>query len=37
MWRNRDEFVTGREAVRAFLQRKWTKELDYKLKKYRAC
>ncbi len=32
-WRNRDEFINGREAVKAFLQRKWTKELDYKLKK----
>lgn len=30
-WRNRVEFVDGREAVRAFLQRKWTKELDYRL------
>lgn len=36
MWRNRDEHITGREEVRAFLQRKWAKELDYKLKKYRA-
>lgn len=32
-WRNRTEFIRGREEVRAFLQRKWTKELDYKLKK----
>lgn len=32
-WRNRDQFVNGREAVRAFLADKWNKELDYKLKK----
>lgn len=32
-WRNRDEFINGREAVKAFLQRKWAKEIDYKLKK----
>ena len=32
-WRNRDVFLNGREEVRAFLQDKWEKELDYKLKK----
>jgi uncharacterized protein len=32
-WRNRTEFINGREAVIAFLKRKWEKELDYKLKK----
>jgi nuclear transport factor 2 (NTF2) superfamily protein len=32
-WRNRDEFFTGRSAIRAFLARKWTKEIDYRLKK----
>lgn len=32
-WRNRDEFFTGREAVKDFLGRKWSKELDYKLMK----
>lgn len=32
-WRNRTEFINGREEVKAFLQRKWEKELDYKLKK----
>lgn len=32
-WRNRTEFIYGREAVKEFLQRKWKKELDYKLKK----
>jgi nuclear transport factor 2 (NTF2) superfamily protein len=32
-WRNRTEFFRGREAIRAFLARKWAKELDYHLKK----
>jgi nuclear transport factor 2 (NTF2) superfamily protein len=32
-WRNRDEFFFGREAIKAFLTRKWAKELDYKLHK----
>ncbi|MBK7681778.1 MAG: nuclear transport factor 2 family protein [Bacteroidia bacterium] len=32
-WRNRTEFINGREAVKAFLKNKWEKELDYKLKK----
>jgi nuclear transport factor 2 (NTF2) superfamily protein len=30
-WRNRAEFPVGREQVREFLQRKWAKELDYRL------
>jgi len=30
-WRNRAEFPVGREQIRAFLQRKWAKELDYRL------
>jgi nuclear transport factor 2 (NTF2) superfamily protein len=30
-WRNRAEFFTGREAIAAFLRRKWAKELDYRL------
>lgn len=30
-WRNRAEFPAGREQVRAFLQRKWVRELDYRL------
>ncbi|WP_028310564.1 MULTISPECIES: DUF1348 family protein [Derxia] len=30
-WRNRAEFVNGREEVKAFLARKWAKELDYRL------
>lgn len=33
VWRNRNEFLHGREEVRAFLQRKWQKELDYRLRK----
>ena len=32
-WRNRTEFISGREAVKQFLTNKWAKELDYKLKK----
>lgn len=32
-WRNRTEFITGREAIKAFLRRKWDKELDYRLMK----
>jgi nuclear transport factor 2 (NTF2) superfamily protein len=32
-WRNRDEFLYGRAQVREFLQRKWARELDYRLKK----
>ena len=32
-WRNRDEFFAGREAVKAFLRRKFAKELDYRLRK----
>lgn len=30
-WRNRSEFLVGREQVVAFLKRKWTHELDYRL------
>jgi uncharacterized protein len=30
-WRNRSEFVNGRQEIVAFLRRKWTKELDYRL------
>lgn len=32
-WRNRTEFINGRDEVKAFLTRKWQKELDYRLKK----
>ncbi|WP_296659708.1 nuclear transport factor 2 family protein [Paraburkholderia sp.] len=31
VWRNRAEFVTGREAIVEFLTRKWARELDYRL------
>lgn len=30
-WRNRAEFVDGRQDVVAFLQRKWSRELEYRL------
>ncbi|MEW2393479.1 nuclear transport factor 2 family protein [Streptomyces venezuelae] len=30
-WRNRAEFVTGRDAIVGFLSRKWDRELDYRL------
>ena len=30
-WRNRAEFLTGRPAIVAFLERKWERELDYRL------
>ena len=33
VWRNRDEFITGRAAIKAFLTRKWARELDYRLRK----
>ena len=33
VWRNRSEFVTGRERIRAFLARKWDREHDYRLVK----
>jgi uncharacterized protein len=32
-WRNRTEFIRGRDEIKAFLRRKWAKELDYRLKK----
>ena len=32
-WRNRTDFINGREAVVRFLEQKWKKELEYKLKK----
>ncbi len=31
LWRNRAEFVKGRPEIEAFLTRKWTRELDYRL------
>ncbi|WP_049558756.1 nuclear transport factor 2 family protein [Nonomuraea sp. SBT364] len=33
IWRNRDEFATGRDEIVAFLTRKWDRELDYALRK----
>lgn len=30
-WRNRAEFINGRSEIEAFLARKWTRELDYRL------
>ena len=30
-WRNRAEFFQGRDAIQAFLERKWSVELDYRL------
>jgi nuclear transport factor 2 (NTF2) superfamily protein len=33
VWRNRAEFLHGRAEIVAFLQRKWSRELDYRLKK----
>src|SRR5579871_2975232 len=32
-WRNRAEFINGRKDVIEFLRRKWSRELDYRLKK----
>jgi nuclear transport factor 2 (NTF2) superfamily protein len=37
VWRNRDEFFRGREAIRDFLGRKWARELDYRLEKNLWC
>ncbi len=30
-WRNRSEFIDGRDQIVAFLRRKWSRELDYRL------
>jgi nuclear transport factor 2 (NTF2) superfamily protein len=32
-WRNRTEFINGRDEVKQFLKRKWENELNYKIKK----
>ena len=32
-WRNRSEFIRGRDEIVAFLRRKWERELDYVLRK----
>ena len=37
VWRNRAEFLRGREAIEAFLARKWRRELDYRLIKELWC
>lgn len=36
-WRNRNEFLMGREQIIAFLRRKWARELDYRLRKELWC
>ena len=36
-WRNRNEFFERREAIEDFLRRKWSRELDYRLKKELWC
>jgi nuclear transport factor 2 (NTF2) superfamily protein len=36
-WRNRDEFFEGREAIKDFLRRKWSRELGYRLRKELWC
>jgi len=33
IWRNRDEFIRGRDQIKQFLLRKWDRELDYRLRK----
>lgn len=33
IWRNRDQFVTGREEIIEFLKQKWARELEYALRK----
>jgi nuclear transport factor 2 (NTF2) superfamily protein len=33
VWRNRSDFIRGREEIEAFLRRKWERELDYRLRK----
>ncbi|WP_282604545.1 nuclear transport factor 2 family protein [Pelagibius sp. Alg239-R121] len=36
-WRNRAEFLSGRDDIRDFLKRKWDRELDYRLRKELWC
>jgi uncharacterized protein len=36
-WRNRDEFLKGRDAIVEFLSRKWSRELEYRLRKELWC
>ncbi len=33
IWRNRDQFLTGRDAIERFLTQKWQRERDYRLRK----
>ena len=33
IWRNRDRFICGHDEIVAFLQQKWTRECDYRLRK----
>lgn len=33
IWRNRDTFLQGRDAIVDFLRKKWAKEQDYRLRK----
>lgn len=33
VWRNRDEFIEGRAAIERFLEAKWRREQDYRLRK----
>lgn len=33
IWRNRDRLITGRDEIIAFLREKWSRELDYVLRK----
>src|SRR5262249_55424551 len=37
VWRNRDQFVTGRDEIVTFLTQKWDRELDYALRKTLWC
>jgi uncharacterized protein len=36
-WRNRDAFMHGRDEIRQFLREKWSRELDYCLRKQLWC
>lgn len=33
IWRNRDQFLQGRDAIQEFLTKKWQKESNYRLRK----
>jgi nuclear transport factor 2 (NTF2) superfamily protein len=37
VWRNRDEFIAGRDQIVEFLRRKWSRERDYALRKELWC